>query len=137
LGRSLRFYAELLGLAVLDRTPDSAALAFGDGRILLRQTAHTPPPDDSRVIHVHVQVSDIDAAYQSLRAKGVGFVAPPSLTSHGDRLALWSATFRDPDGHHIALTQWRATPGATETTDPGTGPSAQDAAPHVQNVDPH
>ena len=33
--------------------------------------------------------------------------APPRWSARGDDLDLWAATFRDPDGHGLALTQWR------------------------------
>ena len=32
----------------------------------------------------------------------------PRAVNRGDRLELWAATFYDPDGHNIAITQWRA-----------------------------
>jgi hypothetical protein len=35
-------------------------------------------------------------------------VHAPRPVNRGDRLELWSATFRDPDDHNIAITQWRA-----------------------------
>jgi hypothetical protein len=53
-------------------------------------------------------VGDVEAVYAELSAKGVHFVHPPRPVNRGDRLELWSATFRDPDDHNIAITQWRA-----------------------------
>ena len=46
--------------------------------------------------------------HAELRQKGVTFMHSPRAVNRGDRLELWSATFRDPDGHNIAITQWRA-----------------------------
>jgi catechol 2,3-dioxygenase-like lactoylglutathione lyase family enzyme len=62
---------------------------------------------DRRVGHLHVQVPDVDAAYADLLGKGVDFTHRPKMVSRGDDLELWKATFRDPDGHGIALTEWR------------------------------
>ena len=93
----------------------SAVLSRGGGRILLRQVADTSPADRP-VVHLHVEVADVESAYQDLRARGVEFVHRPRVTNRGDRLDLWAATFRDPDGHVVALTQWRdrrAGPGTT------------------------
>ncbi len=111
LARSLRFYQGLLDFEAVDTTSGGAVLAYGGGRILLRQVADMSPVD-RRVVHLHVQVPDVEAAYRELRARGVEFVHRPRVMSRGDKLELWAATFRDPDGHAIALTQWRDRQGA-------------------------
>jgi hypothetical protein len=81
-------------------------LSYGSGRVLLRQLADMSHVD-RRVSHLHIQVSDVDASYREMVARGVEFVHAPRVISLGDRLNLWAATFRDPDGHDIAVTQWR------------------------------
>ena len=53
-------------------------------------------------------VDDLCNAIAELREKGVKFVHSPRPVNRGDKLELWSATFRDPDNHNIAITQWRA-----------------------------
>jgi catechol 2,3-dioxygenase-like lactoylglutathione lyase family enzyme len=110
LGRSLHFYGHTLGFAVVDQTAGSAVLTNGGGRILLRQVADMSPVD-RRVVHLHIPVADVEASYQELRTKGVEFVHRPRVMSRLDRSEMWAATFRDPDGHAIALTQWRALDG--------------------------
>ena len=55
-----------------------------------------------------LSVDDCHATVADLKAKGVHFVHPPQPVNRGDRLELWSATFRDPDDHNIAITQLRA-----------------------------
>jgi catechol 2,3-dioxygenase-like lactoylglutathione lyase family enzyme len=106
LDRSLAFYRDTLEFDVIDSAPGGAVLAYGGGRLLLRPQADMSPVD-RRVIHLHIEVPDVDAAYQGLRAKGVEFAHKPRVLSRGDKLELWAARFRDPDGHGIALTQWR------------------------------
>lgn len=106
LGRSLRFYRDLLEFTVADRNSSSAVLTYGGGRVVLRRVVDMSPVD-RRVVHLHLDVPNVDDAYQELRDKGVEFVHRPRVMSRGQRLELWAATFRDPDGHAIALTQWR------------------------------
>ncbi len=106
LNRSVAFYHDTLGFELADSAPGGAVLAYGGGRLVLRPQADMSPVD-RRVIHLHIEVPDVEVAYQELRAKGVDFVHKPRVLSRGDKLELWAARFRDPDGHGIALTQWR------------------------------
>jgi len=106
LARSLRFYQEMLDFTLVDTNSGSAVLAYRGGRILLRRVVDMSPVD-RRVVHLHIQVPDVDGAYKELKRKGIEFVHRPRVANRGDRLELWAATFRDPDGHAIALTQWR------------------------------
>jgi resuscitation-promoting factor RpfA len=106
LSRSLGFYRDTLGFEVVDHAADQVVLAYGGGRLVLRPQADMSPVD-RRVIHLHIEVPDVEAAYQELRAKGVEFAHKPRVLSRGDKLELWAARFRDPDQHGIALTQWR------------------------------
>ena len=49
-------------------------------------------------------VSDIQAAYDELRARGVEFESAPHLIhKHDDGVEEWMAFFPDPDGHLLAL----------------------------------
>jgi catechol 2,3-dioxygenase-like lactoylglutathione lyase family enzyme len=109
LDRSTDFYRDLLGFEVVDINPGSAVISYGGGHILLSRVADMSPVE-RRVAHLHLWVSDVDASYRRLRDKGVDFVHRPRILSRGDRLELWGAAFRDPDGHAIALTQWRERP---------------------------
>jgi catechol 2,3-dioxygenase-like lactoylglutathione lyase family enzyme len=115
LARSVRFYRDQVGFEVVDSGANVAVLAYGEGRILLRQLADMSPVE-RRVSHLHIRVSDVDLSYKDLKARGVEFVHRPRVTSRGDKLDLWSATFRDPDGHDIALTQWRTREDAGPAT---------------------
>jgi resuscitation-promoting factor RpfA len=109
LDRSVGFYRDMLDFTLVDRNAGSAVLAYRDGRVLLRRVADMSPVD-RRVVHLHINVPDVNAAYARLSAKGVDFVRRPAVVNRGERLELWAATFRDPDGHAVALTQWRPRP---------------------------
>jgi catechol 2,3-dioxygenase-like lactoylglutathione lyase family enzyme len=107
LARSVAFYREVLGFFVIDQGRASAVLASGDTRLVLR-TVPDLSTEGARLISVNLEVGDVEAIYQELRAKGVEFLHEPRPVNRGDRLELWSAMFRDPDDHNIAITQWRA-----------------------------
>ncbi|MBU2669705.1 VOC family protein [Actinoplanes bogorensis] len=107
LNRSAAFYRDTLGFYEIDRGDGSAVLASGDTRLVLR-TVHDLSAEAGRLIYLNLEVGDVEAVYQELVTKGVEFVHPPRPVNRGDRLELWSATFRDPDDHNIAITQWRA-----------------------------
>ncbi|MBM2621662.1 VOC family protein [Actinoplanes sp. LDG1-06] len=107
LARSAAFYRDTLGFFEIDGGEGSAVLASGDTRLVLR-TVTGLSADAGRLIYLNLEVGDVEAVYQELVAKGVEFVHPPRPVNRGDRLELWSATFRDPDDHNIAITQWRA-----------------------------
>jgi catechol 2,3-dioxygenase-like lactoylglutathione lyase family enzyme len=107
LDRSVAFYRDVLGFFEIDRGPGSAVLASGDTRLVLR-TVHDLSTEAGRLIYLNLEVGDVEATYEELKAKGVVFVHAPRAVNRGDRLELWSATFTDPDRHNIAISQWRA-----------------------------
>ncbi|MEV4352610.1 VOC family protein, partial [Actinoplanes sp. NPDC049596] len=107
LGRSIVFYRDTLGFYEIDHGEGSAVLASGDTRLVLR-TVHGLSAEAGRLIYLNLEVGDVEAVYEELRAKGVEFVHAPRPVNRGDRLELWSASFHDPDDHNIAITQWRA-----------------------------
>lgn len=103
---SVRFYRDLLGFEVLDRDEGSVVLASGGTRLVLRR-ADQMDPVKRRVVHLHLEVDDLPAAHAALRDAGVRFTSPPRMVTRGSRMEQWAAAFRDPDGHGIALTEWR------------------------------
>jgi catechol 2,3-dioxygenase-like lactoylglutathione lyase family enzyme len=107
LARSTAFYRDTLGFFEIDHGPGSAVLASGDTRLVLR-AVHGLTGDISRLISLNLEVGDVEAVHDELRAKGVKFAHAPRAVNRGGKLELWAATFHDPDGHNIAITQWRA-----------------------------
>jgi resuscitation-promoting factor RpfA len=106
LDRSLDFYREL-GFDELDRGSGNAVLAYGPTRLVLRQVTGAAPIS-RRLVHVNLEVDDIQAAYERLRDSGVRFTYAPRVVNRGSKLEVWAAAFKDPDGHGVALTQWRS-----------------------------
>ncbi len=107
LARSAAFYRDTLGFFEIDHGAGSAVLASGDTRLVLR-AVQGPSPDVDRLLHLNLEVGDVEAVHDELTAKGVTFERGPHPVDRGDKLELWAATFHDPDGHTIAITQWRA-----------------------------
>jgi catechol 2,3-dioxygenase-like lactoylglutathione lyase family enzyme len=107
LDRSIEFYRDVLGFFEIDSGDASAVLASGDTRLVLR-AVHNLAAEAGRLIYLNLEVGDVQAVHDELVAKGVKFVHTPRAVNRGDKLELWSATFRDPDNHNIAITQWRA-----------------------------
>jgi resuscitation-promoting factor RpfA len=104
--RSAAFYRDRLGFHEVDSGQDSVVLASGENRLVLRAVQEMDPVH-RRVAHLNLEVGDIEAVYADLRAAGVRFTYPPRVVDRGARLELWAAAFKDPDGHGVALTQWR------------------------------
>jgi resuscitation-promoting factor RpfA len=106
LDRSVRFYHRTLGLPLIDRGDASAVFLSGSTRLVVRALREVAPAS-RRLVHVNLEVADIAAAYARLRERGIRFTYGPRVVSRGRKLEVWAAAFRDPDGHGVALTQWR------------------------------
>lgn len=106
--RSVAFYRDLLGFYEIDSGHGNAVLASGDTRIVLRRADEIGAQTNRRLTHLNLEVGDLDAVYNKLRRKGVTFTYAPRVVNRGERLELWAAAFKDPDGHAVNLTQWRA-----------------------------
>lgn len=124
--RSLRFYRDLLGFTevfsstwevgteTVDRIvglKDSSArvvmLRAGNACVELFQyaTPHPKPSEANRpvcdhgITHLCLQVTDIDAEYERLKAAGVRFHCPPQAGGRSLRVTYG----RDPDGNVVEL----------------------------------
>ncbi|HET6211505.1 MAG TPA: VOC family protein, partial [Micromonosporaceae bacterium] len=106
LARSIEFYRDMLGFTALDSGSSSAVLASGGTRIMLRAVGDMPKVD-RRLVHLNLEVGDLDAVYTELLGKGVKFIHRPRAVARGQHMELWAAAFRDPDGHGIALIRWQ------------------------------
>ncbi|OIJ94512.1 VOC family protein [Streptomyces monashensis] len=100
--RSRVFYGERLGLSVyreFGTGPGRGTVYFlGGGFLEVSGRAETPP---SPAVRLWLQVDDVTAAHDELRAQGVDVVRPPVKEPWG-LLEMWIA---DPDGVRIALVE--------------------------------
>ncbi|MEV1333854.1 VOC family protein [Micromonospora costi] len=106
LSRSLDFYRDVLGFTEVDRAASTAVLAHGATRLVLREAAEASRVS-LRTAHVNLEVDDIHAAYERMRTAGVRFTSAPRVVNEGTKLESWAVAFSDPDGHGLALVQWR------------------------------
>jgi len=104
-----RFYSDVLGLKPRFGSQAGPYEEFQTGQVILAlfeskgmadslPGVELKPPGDSVVLTF--EVDDVDAAYESLLARGVSFVAPPA-----DRPAwlIRTAHFRDPAGNLLEI----------------------------------
>ncbi|MEV6948212.1 VOC family protein [Streptomyces sp. NPDC051172] len=100
--RSRTFYGEQLGLAVhreFGTGPQRGTVYFlGGGFLEVSGRSETPP---SPAVRLWLQVEDVAAAHEELRAKGVEIVRAPVKEPWG-LIEMWIA---DPDGIPIVLVE--------------------------------
>jgi methylmalonyl-CoA/ethylmalonyl-CoA epimerase len=102
LERAVAFYRDVLGMRFLFQAPPG--LAFfdcGGVRLLLDVPAKTSSEVVGSIIYY--KVSDIQAAYATLTARGVAFEQAPEFVARLPDHDLWMAFFRDPDSNLLAL----------------------------------
>jgi catechol 2,3-dioxygenase-like lactoylglutathione lyase family enzyme len=102
------FYAETLGLRVVEQTP--FALVVDAGGTMLRVTP-APGLEPRPFTIAGWKVPDIKAAVRALAGRGVGFTRYDGMAQ--DDLGIWAtpggdqiAWFTDPDGNTLSLTEF-------------------------------
>lgn len=113
--RSRDFYQDVVGAEIVREYGGTSVVARLAGTWLLLVTGGAPTPDKptvtfaaptdpSTVTHAMTfRVADCQAAYELLLARGADFLTPPIRNGHEVR-----CFFRDPDGHLIELSEYRA-----------------------------
>jgi catechol 2,3-dioxygenase-like lactoylglutathione lyase family enzyme len=112
LDASVRFYRNLVGLP-LQRTFDNEFAEFGNGglTIMLQQVTRKstgPSTGLSAITELVFDSPDILESYKTMKARGVDFPHPPRIATDGDGKDLFTADFRDPDGHVLSIAGWVA-----------------------------
>ena len=111
LDRGVSFYRDVLGIPFLFVAPPQMAF-FMCGSVRLLIGIMPAGQRAQRGSAVYFKVPDIQAAYSSLSAKGVAFVAAPHVVNRTPKSELWLAEFTDPDGNQLALMADVAVAGA-------------------------
>jgi predicted enzyme related to lactoylglutathione lyase len=100
--RAIAFYRDVLGMRFLFQAPPGLGFFDCNGvRLMLDAPAKAQAKHCSSVIYY--KVPDLQAAFETLTARGVAFVAKPHLIARMPDHELWMAFFRDPDDNVLAL----------------------------------
>ena len=102
LGRSRRFYRDVLGLAIYREfgPPDHPGVVFFLGPGLLEVSGHAASPAGHSVM-IWIQVRDVHAEHARLAAAGVPIIRGPATEPWG----LTEMWIQDPDGIQIVLVE--------------------------------
>ncbi|HTU06441.1 MAG TPA: VOC family protein [Trebonia sp.] len=102
LDRSLRFYRDVLGLAVYREfgTADHPGVVFFLGQGFLEVSGHAPGPA-GRSMMIWIQVRDVRREHARLSAAGVPVLREP-VTEPWGLIEMW---IEDPDGLQIVLVE--------------------------------
>ena len=105
LERCVAFYRDTVGLEVVFSDPVSVAFKMEGQDFLLLEVAAAAEMVGEEALGQHkgaghevllcADVEDVDAAYETLTAKGIAFIRPPKDQAWG----LRTAYFADPQGH--------------------------------------
>lgn len=111
--RAVAFYRDVLGMRFLFQAPPGLGFFDCGGVRLMLDGPAAAQAGQSSVLYY--RVDDLDAAFETLSARGVAFEAHPHLVAKLPDHELWMAFFRDPDDNLLAL--------MTEVRPSGSGPS--------------
>jgi catechol 2,3-dioxygenase-like lactoylglutathione lyase family enzyme len=103
--RATAFYRDALGLPFLFEAPGLAFFQCGGVRLMLGG-AELPEFNHPASV-LYFDVADIEAAHETLAARGVHFRDAPHVVHRANDRALWMAFFDDGEGNVFAISAWR------------------------------
>jgi methylmalonyl-CoA/ethylmalonyl-CoA epimerase len=100
--RAVAFYRDILGMRFLFQAPPGLGFFDCAGvRLMLDAPARAQAQNYSSVIYY--KVPHLQAAFETLTARGVPFEGKPHLIAKLPDHELWMAFFKDPDGNVLSL----------------------------------
>ena len=101
MARSMKFYHETLGLALVSETEpgEVAILRAGDVMITLNKPLGLASKPIVGAVEVVFSVDSEERTYRELVSGGCSFIRPPREAFSG----TWAATLTDPDGHRLTI----------------------------------
>lgn len=99
--RAVQFYRDILGMCLLFQAPPSLAFFDLSGVRLMLDGPARAQAGTSSVLYY--KVPDLQAAFDTLSARGVVFEQKPHLIARMPDHELWMAFLRDPDKNLLAL----------------------------------
>ena len=94
------FYGALVAAAPVEEWSGGATYGAGAVSLLIHERSDAPDAGPANEDHFALAVTDLDAACDELRKKGVAFLVEPREYAWGR-----SAYLRDPDGRVVELSQ--------------------------------
>jgi methylmalonyl-CoA/ethylmalonyl-CoA epimerase len=101
--RAVKFYREVLGMHFLFQAPPGLGFFDCNGVRLMLDAPAKANDKEARSSIIYFKVPDLQAAYDTLRQRGVVFEQAPELVAQMPDHELWMAFFRDPDSNLLAL----------------------------------
>jgi catechol 2,3-dioxygenase-like lactoylglutathione lyase family enzyme len=110
LDASIAFYRDRVGLA-LQSTFDNEFALFGEGdmSILLQKVTRKSTGAStglSALTEIALESPDVLESYRAMKGRGVEFPHAPRVATSEDARDLYTADFRDPDGHILSVVGW-------------------------------
>jgi len=99
--RSVEFYRDTLGLPLKFESPGWSEFATPGTALALHPEGKEKKARPGG-ISIGLTTGNLDEAYETLKARGVQFVMPPTKQDFGARLAV----FLDPDGYPISMSDY-------------------------------
>jgi lactoylglutathione lyase len=100
--KAVPFYRDVLGMKVRAEEPGWVEIDTGS-TVLALHSEEKPPAERSGCGVVVFGVDDVQAAYESLKEKGVKFRGAPQIVCEaGDKVGK-GADFTDPDGNPLSI----------------------------------
>lgn len=100
IARATAFYRDTLQMPFLFQTP---TMAFFDCGVRLMLTLPEQAGESTGGSILYYRVTDLQAAYQTLQARGVNFIDEPHLIATMPDHELWMVFFHDSEGNLVGL----------------------------------
>jgi extradiol dioxygenase family protein len=97
------FYREVLGMKVLEETPEWVELDAGGMHLALHVHPSIPVDRGDASSWVVFQVDDVMGTHRALSDRGVQFMSEPKQVCGDDQKAGMSSDFTDPDGNRLSI----------------------------------
>jgi methylmalonyl-CoA/ethylmalonyl-CoA epimerase len=97
--RALAFYRDKLGMKVQSENAEFAFLDGGGVTLALSTPLQKHTKLGAGAVEIVFSVESVRGAHEALRARGVEFIQEPRAVVG----TMWSANFKDPDGHHLSI----------------------------------
>jgi catechol 2,3-dioxygenase-like lactoylglutathione lyase family enzyme len=109
LGKSVAFYRDQIGLPLQNAFDDFAVLGRDGTTVMLQQVTRKSSGASTglaSLTEVVLESADIFASYQLMKSRGVVFRREPAPATTDGAKVLYTADFRDPDGHVLSIMGW-------------------------------